>query len=536
MVSEASAAEQISRQSIPLRAATAATCGNKAGVLGDLLRAGYPVPDGFVIEARVAPSRLGDIARDIVSRLGGGPVAVRSSATIEDLPDRSFAGQLETTLAVRETAEIVEAVQRCRDSLNNARATAYRHRVVGFQDEETSAHRDRFGGLRGEGSVDGRGVGGSRDEASVYRQRIDGSRGEGSVDRDRVGGSPGEASAYWQGIDGFRGEALVAVLVQSMVAAEASGVLFTRHPVTAEDVCVVESAWGLGESVVSGRTTPDRFLVREDTIEVSGGAQRTRLDAGAHGVVVNTVAEQRPSLTDAQVRELVALGYRIAAHLGAPQDIEWALAGNQFWVLQSRPITGAPPDEPARRHMARDLLVTGVPQSSESARPAVRGSFAVDVSLPDGSVRPAAHDSLVSGVPQSAEAVRPAAHDSFVTGVPQSGEAVGLAARDLLVTGVPGSNGVAAGRVRLVRGVGDFPAVRPGDVIVCRTTDPAWTVLFGIAAAVVTETGGILSHAAIVARECGIPAVLAAEGAMAKLTNDQVVSVDGTRGQIHAAG
>jgi phosphoenolpyruvate synthase/pyruvate phosphate dikinase len=103
-----------------------------------------------------------------------------------------------------------------------------------------------------------------------------------------------------------------------------------------------------------------------------------------------------------------------------------------------------------------------------------------------------------------------------------------------LTTGAPGSNGIAAGPVRLVHSVDDFDAVRPGDVIVCRTTDPSWTVLFGIAAAVVTETGGILSHAAIVAREYGIPAVVAARGAMETLANHRTISVDGTNGHVHA--
>ncbi|CAM4442806.1 PEP-utilizing enzyme [Nocardia ninae] len=103
-----------------------------------------------------------------------------------------------------------------------------------------------------------------------------------------------------------------------------------------------------------------------------------------------------------------------------------------------------------------------------------------------------------------------------------------------IVTGVPCSKGVATGPVRLVRSVDDFAAVRAGDVIVCRTTDPSWTVLFGIAAAVVAETGGILCHAAIVAREYGIPAVVAAEGAMEALANYRTISVDGTNGHVHA--
>ena len=101
-----------------------------------------------------------------------------------------------------------------------------------------------------------------------------------------------------------------------------------------------------------------------------------------------------------------------------------------------------------------------------------------------------------------------------------------------LVTGVPSSSGRATGPARLVRSVDDFVRVRPGDVLVCRTTDPAWTPLFHLAAAVVTETGGVLSHAAIVAREFGIPAVVGAEHAMTSLTDGTPVTVNGTAGTI----
>ncbi|WP_432832614.1 PEP/pyruvate-binding domain-containing protein [Dactylosporangium sp. CA-092794] len=103
-----------------------------------------------------------------------------------------------------------------------------------------------------------------------------------------------------------------------------------------------------------------------------------------------------------------------------------------------------------------------------------------------------------------------------------------------LVTGVPSSPGRAGGPARLVRSVDDFARVRRGDVLVCRTTDPAWTPLFRLAAAVVTETGGALSHAAIVAREFGIPAVVGAGAAMARLTDGAPVTVDGTAGTITA--
>lgn len=99
-------------------------------------------------------------------------------------------------------------------------------------------------------------------------------------------------------------------------------------------------------------------------------------------------------------------------------------------------------------------------------------------------------------------------------------------------TGAPGSPGTATGPARVVRGPADFARVRPGDVLVCPFTDPAWTPLLRVAAAVVTETGGVLSHAAIVARELGIPAVLGVPGATTTVRDGVPVTVDGTAGTV----
>lgn len=104
-----------------------------------------------------------------------------------------------------------------------------------------------------------------------------------------------------------------------------------------------------------------------------------------------------------------------------------------------------------------------------------------------------------------------------------------------LVAGTAASPGTATGRVRLIAGLDDLARFPAGDVLVCRATSPAWTPLLARAAAVVTETGGMLAHAAIVAREFGIPAVLAAEGAMTLLADGRPVVVDGTRGTVTAA-
>ncbi|MGW5147124.1 PEP-utilizing enzyme [Rhodococcus koreensis] len=103
---------------------------------------------------------------------------------------------------------------------------------------------------------------------------------------------------------------------------------------------------------------------------------------------------------------------------------------------------------------------------------------------------------------------------------------------DTLLTGVAASPGTAVGPARIIVGLDDFARFRPGDVLVCRTTSPAWTPLLACACAVVTETGGVLAHAAIVAREFGIPAVLAAPMAMTTLTDGLLVRVDGTHGHV----
>lgn len=103
----------------------------------------------------------------------------------------------------------------------------------------------------------------------------------------------------------------------------------------------------------------------------------------------------------------------------------------------------------------------------------------------------------------------------------------------LVETGIPASQGTASGPARIVRGPSDFPHVRPGDILVCPQTDPSWTPLLSIAAGIITETGGILSHAAIVAREHGIPAVVAVPQATTRIRADTAVTIDGSTGEVH---
>lgn len=299
--------------------------GGKGANLGELVRAGLPVPPGFVLttaayrefvrasgigaeiltlaavpaEARpdaydepsarirglfTAVAVPGDMAAEITrawQAIGGGPVAVRSSATAEDLEGASFAGQQDTYLNVRGAQALLAAVRDCWASLWTARAMAYR-----------------------------------------ARQGID----------------PAAVS--------------LAVVVQEMVEADASGVMFTANPTTGHrDEVVVSAAWGLGESVVSGSVTTDDLVVDKATGRVRSRTTATKTvmtvytDTGTAEQPVPAEQRTQPVLDDKAAAVLAELGVRIEQHYATPQDIEWARAGGEFAVVQARPITALPEPE-----------------------------------------------------------------------------------------------------------------------------------------------------------------------------------------------
>ncbi len=214
------------------------------------------------------------ITRPLAGRGESGAYAVRSSATAEDLPSASFAGQQDTFLNVVGAAAIVEHVRSCWASLFTERAVTYRLR---------------------------NGV-----EHRTVR---------------------------------------MAVVVQEMVVPGASGILFTADPVTSNrTVTSVEAGFGLGEALVSGLVNPDVYTVRDgEVVDKAVGVKRSAVLAapggGTREQAVEPELQRRPVLTDAQVVQLAALGRRIEAHFGRPQDIEWCLADGAFQVVQSRPIT-----------------------------------------------------------------------------------------------------------------------------------------------------------------------------------------------------
>lgn len=299
-----------------------AQVGGKAANLGKMTRAGLPVPPGFCVTTtayeqatseaglepileQLASTRADERAQlencaaaarskllaitmpdEIVKAVTQAyqlfapntpiPMAVRSSATAEDLPFASFAGQQDTYLNIVGIEALLDAVKRCWASLWTDRAVSY----------------------RASNQIDHRTV-------------------------------------------------RLAVVIQQMVEAEVSGVLFTANPLTGHRrQAVIDASPGLGEAVVSGAVNPDHFVVNTTSGEIierhlgdkrvvirstpEGGTQRVELAEGSNEACIS----------DEQVRALARLGARVEAHYGAPQDTEWAIdASNQLWLTQARPIT-----------------------------------------------------------------------------------------------------------------------------------------------------------------------------------------------------
>ncbi len=282
--------------------------GGKGLSLARMAAAGLPVPPGFCIttsahrrlRGRSISTHQGLLRElsDAYRQLGGGSVAVRSSATAEDGAVTSFAGQQETILGVEGEAELHQAIERCWASLDSERALAYRQRQ------------------------------GIRDEAPA-----------------------------------------MAVVVQRLVAAEVAGVLFTHDPLdTTGRQMLVEASWGLGETVVSGRVTPDRFhLDRESGQVLDRHIAAKRVQWAAHGEEAVPVEKQSvPCLGDDQLADLAALGRKVEAFYGDARDIEWAFAAGQFWLLQARPITAGSMSEreAVRREEITRLKALTVPEGT----------------------------------------------------------------------------------------------------------------------------------------------------------------------------
>nr|WP_317402870.1 phosphoenolpyruvate synthase [Plesiomonas shigelloides] len=336
-----------------------------------------------------------------------GSFAVRSSATAEDMPDASFAGQQETFLNVRGLDAVMLAVKHVFASLFNDRAISYR---------------------------------------------------------------------VHQGYD-HKGVALSAG-IQRMVRSDkaASGVMFTLDTESGFDqVVFITSSYGLGEMVVQGAVNPDEFYVHKPTLEAGRpavvrrtlGSKRVQMvysGSAEHGKQVevcdvDAVRAQTYSLSDAEVEQLARQALVIERHYGRPMDIEWAKDGldGRLYIVQARPET-----------------VQANQQVTERFR------------------------------------------------LEQAGE--------VLAEGRAIGHKIGAGTVRIVARIDEMDKVQPGDVLVTDMTDPDWEPVMKRAAAIVTNRGGRTCHAAIIARELGIPAVVGCGDATQTLHNGMPVTVSCAEG------
>jgi pyruvate,water dikinase len=428
--------------------------GGKGASLGEMTAAGLPVPPGFVVtagtyrafieetgideelfdavdvdsddsdalaeaEARaeelILETEIPESVRSGIlaayDDLGDGEafVAVRSSATAEDLPSASFAGQQDTYLNITRE-DLIDRIKDCWASLFTQRAIYYRN--------------------------------------------------EQGFDHDVVD---------------------IAVVVQRMVDADKSGVMFTSHPSSGESKIIIEAAWGLGEAVVSGSVSPDNYVIdREtgETLEVTVADKKIKMvkDEETGETVEREVPDDERNaqvLSDDELERLVELGERAEKHYDEPQDIEWAIVDGEG----SEPSSGRTGTGDGEVFMLQSRPITTI--SEDDGEPEESGG--------DGNV---------------------------------------------LLNGLGASPGIASGPVRIVGKLDQLDKVGEGDIIVTEMTTPDMVPAMKRASGIITDEGGMTSHAAIVARELGAPAIVGAGTATEQLEDGQLVTIDGEKGSV----
>jgi len=326
-------------------------------------------------------------------------VAIRSSATAEDLPQASFAGQQVTFLNVKGENNVLEKVRACWASLFEPRAIFYRH--------------------------------------------------ENKFDHIKIS---------------------IAVPVQKMINSETSGVMFTVDPLTADKKkIVIEAIFGLGELIVQGIETPDQYVIDKYKGEILSKKISFQEKMLAQKNNKNTIfavpkhLHKRQKISNKQILKLAILGKKIERHYFFPQDIEWAIENDEIYIVQTRPVTTIGKRVPTLRSGSR---------------------------LKDVGTKP-------------------------------------------IFIGVGASPGIVTGPARPIKSSKEIYKIKPGEILVTQQTNPDFVPVMRKAIAVVTERGGRTSHAAIVSRELGIPAIVGVNGLMEKIKDGQVITVDGSTGKIY---
>jgi len=424
-----------------------ALVGGKAGKLGELVREGLPIPPGFVItteayQAFVDATGLGDVVKGALAGMDeahpasvdGASRKIRSAFEAAPFPPDLRA----TIVAAYESFSSHHAVRFCAvrssataEDLVDASFAGLQETYLNVQgtDHVLESVRKCWGSL-------------FTPRVLVYRAK--------------------------KGIDhaGVR----LAVLIQKMVDAQVSGILFTRDPNTGENHMIVEAGWGLGEAIVGGEVTPDHYVIDGATQKVvhkqisEQKIRYVRAEAGGNRREEVPAAERSvQKLPDPRLVRLVSLARLIESRYRRPMDVEWCADANAVYIVQARPVTTIP-------------------------------------------------TSTVGGAPAAA--------------APTGEEAP-------LVRGFGASPGVASGTARLLRGAEEMDRLKPGEVLVTTMTTPDMVPAMSRAAAIVTDEGGMTCHAAIVSRELGVPCVVGTREATRSIPDGSEVTVDGKTGQVY---
>jgi len=425
-----------------------ALVGGKSANLGEMTQAGFPIPPGFsltshayqkvidynelednirqllkgldvhdskklqsvakkiqhlILKADIPPELTKEIFhhyRQLGTSKNPALVAVRSSATAEDLPDASFAGQQESFLNIKGEANLIQAIRGAWASLFKARTIFYR---------------------------------------------------------------------ATKGFDHFKVK--LAVPVQLMVQSDISGVAFSVNPVNRlKNQIVIEAVWGLGDYIVQGVVTPDHYIVDKTDFSIHSKQvvpqkvqEVYRYPSGVKKIKVKPSFVDQAKLTDNQIIKIAEIVNQVHQHYFYPQDIEWAMSNNRFYIVQSRPITTLASSTQTTKYTSQDL--TGLKK---------------------------------------------------------------------ILTGKPASPGIGAGSSVVVKKASEINKVKQGDILVADMTSPDFVPAMKRASGIITNKGGQTSHAAIVSRELGIPAIVGTDKATKILKKRQSITLDGHTGDIYS--
>ena len=428
-----------------------ALVGGKASKLGELVRQGLPIPPGLVVTTEAY------------------------QAFVDHTPLKT---EIPAALAsvVPERNETVDAAsQRIRTAFESAEFPAdLRAAIVAAYEAFVRTHRVRFSAVRSSATaedLEGASFAGLQETylnvAGVDHVLAAIKKCWGSLFTARV-------LVYRQKKGFDHAQVRLAVLVQKMVDAAVSGILFTRDPNTGENHMIVEAGWGLGELIVGGEVTPDHYVIDGATLKVIHkqiSEQKVRLvrseGGGNHREDVPAQERDAQKLSDHRLQRLVSLARLIESHYRRPMDIEWCADSETLYIVQARPVTTIPTSTAPRP----DAAPTGK-ESPREEGPILRGFGA--------------------------------------------------------------SPGIAGGVARILHGAAEMDKLVAGEVLVTTMTTPDMVPAMSRAAAIVTDEGGMTCHAAIVSRELGVPCVVGTREASRVIADGSEVTVDGKTGAVYA--